>query len=39
MSNTAIQNEPPATPAEIWAILRETARRTEEVAKLHEEAA
>ncbi|MCL1991571.1 MAG: hypothetical protein FWG66_01300, partial [Spirochaetes bacterium] len=46
MSNTAIQNEGPATPAEIWAILRETARRqeetarrTEEVAKLHAETA
>ena len=39
MSNTAIQNEGPATPAEIWAILRETARRTEEVARRTEEVA
>ncbi|MCL1991655.1 MAG: hypothetical protein FWG66_01745 [Spirochaetes bacterium] len=32
MLDATVQNESPATPAEIWAILRETARRQEEAA-------
>ena len=42
MANTSIAEQNPATPAEIWAILRETALRQKEheaeVAKWHEEA-
>jgi len=34
---TAMTAEPPATPEEIWAILRETARRHEEIAERQKE--